>query len=55
MHLFADVAGVCRDVGEINQFTAKTTGRELKKRDVTLVDRSGASVCVHKKSFPTLL
>lgn len=39
-----DVAGVCREVGEINQFTAKTSGRELKKRDVTLVDRSGSSV-----------
>ncbi|XP_037037026.1 replication protein A 70 kDa DNA-binding subunit [Bradysia coprophila] len=39
-----DVAGVCREVGDIFQFTAKTTGRELKKRDVTLVDRSGSSV-----------
>lgn len=41
-----DIGGVCRDVGEIIQFTAKTTGRELKKRDVTLVDRSSASVCI---------
>lgn len=42
---FIDVAGVCRDVGDVFQFTAKASGRELKKRDVTLVDRSSASVC----------
>lgn len=41
-----DVGGVCREVGDILQFTAKTSGRELKKREVTLVDRSGASVSI---------
>lgn len=38
--------GVCRDVGELNQFTAKSSGRELKKRDITLVDNSNAAVNV---------
>lgn len=37
---FIDVIGVCRDVGELQAFTAKATGKELKKRDVTLVDNS---------------
>uniref|UniRef100_A0A182QCD7 Replication protein A subunit n=1 Tax=Anopheles farauti TaxID=69004 RepID=A0A182QCD7_9DIPT len=39
-----DVIGVCKQAGEVNQFTAKTSGRELKKREVTLVDSSNASV-----------
>ncbi|KAG4077768.1 hypothetical protein HA402_011197 [Bradysia odoriphaga] len=39
-----DVAGVCREVGDIVHCTAKTTGRELKKRDVTLIDRSRSNV-----------
>lgn len=46
---FKDIGGVCREVGDIIQFVAKTSGRELKKRDVTLVDRSSASVCIKHK------
>lgn len=38
------MAGVCREVGDVIQFTAKTSGRELKKRDIILVDTSLASV-----------
>lgn len=41
-----DVIGVCRDVGEVQRFTAKASGRELKKRDITLVDNSNASINV---------
>lgn len=48
---FEDVGGVCRDVGAIFEFTAKTSGRDLKKRDVTLVDRSSASVCISIVAF----
>lgn len=43
-HAIIDVVGVCKDAGEINQFTAKASGRELKKRDVTLVDKSNTAV-----------
>lgn len=39
-----DVIGVCKDATDIQQFTAKSTGRELKKREVNLVDPSGSSV-----------
>lgn len=43
-HLLADVIGVCRDVGEVNKFTARASGRELIKRDIVLVDNSNAAV-----------
>lgn len=36
----SDVIGVCREVGDLQAFTAKSTGKELKKRDITLVDNS---------------
>lgn len=39
-----DVMGVCKEAGEVVQFTAKTSGRELKKRDVMLVDMSNTAV-----------
>lgn len=42
--IYSDVLGICRDAGEVIQFTAKTTNRELKKRDITLVDSSQASI-----------
>lgn len=39
-----DVIGVCKEAGEVMQFTARSSGRELKKREVTLVDQSNAAV-----------
>ncbi|XP_058057306.1 replication protein A 70 kDa DNA-binding subunit [Anopheles bellator] len=39
-----DVIGVCKEAGDVVQFTAKASGRELRKREVTLVDSSNASV-----------
>ncbi|GAB0090580.1 Replication protein A 70 kDa DNA-binding subunit [Sergentomyia squamirostris] len=39
-----DVIGVCYTAGDVVQFTARTSGRELKKREVTLVDNSRATV-----------
>lgn len=36
--IISDVIGVCRDVGDLQVFTAKSTGKELKKRDITMVD-----------------
>lgn len=37
--------GLCRDTGDVFQFTARASGRELKKREITLIDASNASVC----------
>lgn len=39
-----DVIGICKDVGELQVFTARTNNREMKKRDLTLVDTSNASI-----------
>ena len=39
-----DCVGVCKEVGELQVFTSKTTNKEFKKRDLVLVDTSEASV-----------
>lgn len=40
-----DVIGVCRDVSDLFEFTSKN-GKELKKKEVTLVDKSDACICL---------
>lgn len=35
-----DVIGVCKSANDIQNLTARTSNRELKKRDITLVDQS---------------
>ena len=39
-----DVIGVCKEVSDIQNFTSRTTNREMTKRDVILVDQSKTSV-----------
>ncbi|XP_065081416.1 replication protein A 70 kDa DNA-binding subunit [Ochlerotatus camptorhynchus] len=39
-----DVVGICKEAGDVLQFTARSSGRELKKREVTVVDSSNAAV-----------
>ncbi|KAF2878996.1 hypothetical protein ILUMI_27178 [Ignelater luminosus] len=39
-----DVIGICKSVSEIFTFTARATGRELKKRELTLVDQSNSGI-----------
>ncbi|XP_053609978.1 replication protein A 70 kDa DNA-binding subunit [Plodia interpunctella] len=39
-----DVIGVCKFAAEVQELTAKSTGKLLKKREVTLVDNSGGAV-----------
>ncbi|XP_055586552.1 replication protein A 70 kDa DNA-binding subunit-like [Uranotaenia lowii] len=39
-----DVIGVCKEAGEVLQFTAKSSGRELKKREIVMVDSSSVAV-----------
>ncbi|XP_061402182.1 replication protein A 70 kDa DNA-binding subunit-like [Musca vetustissima] len=41
-----DIVGICKDVGELQSFTSRTTNKEFKKRDLTLVDTSEAAVTV---------
>lgn len=39
-----DVIGVVKTASELQAFTSRASGRELQKRDITLVDSSNASV-----------
>lgn len=39
-----DVIGVCKMASDVQELTAKSTGKLLKKREITLVDSSGAAV-----------
>ncbi|TDG49079.1 hypothetical protein AWZ03_004564 [Drosophila navojoa] len=39
-----DTIGICKEVGELQTFTSRTTNKELKKRELTLVDMSNAAV-----------
>lgn len=36
-----DVIGICSEITDIEEFTAKTTGRHLKKKEITLKDQTG--------------
>ncbi|XP_045536529.1 replication protein A 70 kDa DNA-binding subunit isoform X2 [Papilio machaon] len=39
-----DMIGVCKSAADVQELTAKSTGRLLKKREVTLVDSSGGAI-----------
>ncbi|KAJ8958164.1 hypothetical protein NQ318_006103 [Aromia moschata] len=39
-----DVIGVVKNVGDLQTFQAKTTGRELKKKEAVLVDQSNTAI-----------
>lgn len=39
-----DVIGIAHEVGELGSITVKSTGKQLTKRDVTLLDKTGHAV-----------
>ncbi|KAK9871429.1 hypothetical protein WA026_012805 [Henosepilachna vigintioctopunctata] len=39
-----DICAICKNVSDVQVFQAKTTGRDLTKRDVALVDQSNTSI-----------
>lgn len=39
-----DVIGVCKQIGDVQTLTARSTGKELKKRDIVLVDQSKSAI-----------
>ncbi|KAK7602162.1 hypothetical protein V9T40_009603 [Parthenolecanium corni] len=41
-----DVIGICQQTSDIQNLVARTTRRDLKKRDITLVDSSDASIVI---------
>ncbi|EGD81004.1 hypothetical protein PTSG_10947 [Salpingoeca rosetta] len=43
-NVFADVLAVCHSINDADTIITKATGRELTKRDITLLDRDGLSM-----------
>ncbi|XP_026492335.2 replication protein A 70 kDa DNA-binding subunit-like [Vanessa tameamea] len=43
---FLDVIGICKMASDLQERTAKNTGKILKKREITLVDQSYAAITV---------
>lgn len=41
-----DVLGVVKSTGDLQVLTSRTTGKELKKKDINLVDESNTMVCL---------
>lgn len=41
---FVDVLGIVKSCGDVQNLVARSTGRELKKRDIVLVDRSNVAI-----------
>lgn len=41
-----DIIGVCKGASDLQEFTAKTTGREMKKREIYLLDQSNHEICL---------
>ncbi|KAB0796289.1 hypothetical protein PPYR_10350 [Photinus pyralis] len=41
-----DVIGVCKSASDVQMFQARSTGRDLKKRELTLVDQSNNSIAL---------
>ncbi|XP_030369823.1 replication protein A 70 kDa DNA-binding subunit [Scaptodrosophila lebanonensis] len=39
-----DTIGICKEVGELQTFTSRTTNKEFRKRELTLVDMSNSAV-----------
>ncbi|KAH8354298.1 hypothetical protein KR084_006171 [Drosophila pseudotakahashii] len=39
-----DTIGICKEVGELQSFVARSTNKEFKKRDITLVDMSNSAI-----------
>ncbi|KAF2901894.1 hypothetical protein ILUMI_04295 [Ignelater luminosus] len=42
-----DVIGVCKEISDVQTIHTKRTGRELKKREITLVDRTNTGVVLN--------
>ncbi|KAK4876505.1 hypothetical protein RN001_009011 [Aquatica leii] len=41
-----DVIGICKTTSDVQTFQARSTGRELKKREVTVIDQSNCGVAL---------
>lgn len=41
----SDVIGICKSTSDVVELTARASGRQIKKREITLVDQSASAVC----------
>ncbi|KZC11216.1 Replication protein A 70 kDa DNA-binding subunit [Dufourea novaeangliae] len=41
-----DILGIVKSCGDLQMLTSRTTGRELKKKDINVVDESNTMVCL---------
>ena len=41
-----DIIGVCKSAGDVATITSQKTGKELRKKDITLVDKSMSEINV---------
>lgn len=55
MVLLIDVVGICNEVSDVQTIHAKSTGIELKKREITLVDESNTGVSIFSSLVLLLL
>lgn len=46
-----DVIGVCKSTSDLQMFQARSTGREMKKRELTIVDQSDNAVSVFVSNY----
>lgn len=55
--MFTDVIGVCKEAMDMSSVTQRSTGRELKKRDLQLLDNTNREVldCATHPVISTLL
>lgn len=48
----SDIIGVCKAASDVQNLVARTTNRELKKRELTIVDHSHTAVSMLLSSLP---
>jgi replication factor A1 len=44
LQIVSDIIGVCKSSGDVQTLMSRSTNRELKKREVVVVDQSNKSV-----------
>lgn len=55
MNTFEDVIGVVKSVGDLQTFQARSTGKELKKKEVVIVDQSQKAVSKRMRKLKKII
>lgn len=51
--VFTDVIGVCKEAMDMSSVTQRSTGRELRKREIQLLDNTNREV-LYSESHPAI-